>query len=149
MILREELEQREFEQLADRATKSAESKGRMQDEENALFERNFSGTGIGSSTPKLSGGSCIKPGYFAPEGDHFRTRLTHTLEVAQIARTIARSLRLNEDLTEAIAMGHDLDIPFGHNGEDYLNERHARGLKHNIQGLRVVDVLKPATANRA
>jgi dGTP triphosphohydrolase len=74
-----------------------------------LFERNFSGTGIGSSTPKLSGGSCIKLKYFSLRKETiFRTRLTHTLEVAQIARTIARSLRLNEDLTEAIAMGHDL-----------------------------------------
>ena len=72
----------------------------------------------------------------SPEGDHFRTRLTHTLEVAQIARTIARSLALNEDLTEAIAMGHDLGhTPFGHNGEEFLNKRHKKGFKHNIQSF--------------
>ena len=83
--------------------------------------------------------------FLAPEGDHFRTRLTHTLEVSQIARTIARSLALNEDLTEAIAMGHDLGhTPFGHNGESFLNERHPGGFKHNLQSLRVVEVLESA-----
>ncbi|TEB15392.1 Deoxyguanosinetriphosphate triphosphohydrolase [Pelotomaculum sp. FP] len=78
-----------------------------------------------------------------PEGDHYRTRLTHTLEVAQIARTVARALRLNEDLTEAIALGHDLGhTPFGHAGEDALNEVMEGGFKHNQQSLRVVDVLE-------
>lgn len=78
-----------------------------------------------------------------PEGDHYRTRLTHTLEVAQIARTVARALRLNEDLTEAIALGHDLGhTPFGHVGEDALNEVIEGGFKHNQQSLRVVDVLE-------
>ncbi|MBR2002037.1 MAG: HD domain-containing protein, partial [Firmicutes bacterium] len=78
-----------------------------------------------------------------PEGDHFRTRLTHTLEVAQIGRTIARGLALNEDLTEAIAMGHDLGhTPFGHNGEAFLAERHPSGFEHNVQSLRVVDYLE-------
>lgn len=78
-----------------------------------------------------------------PEGDHYRTRLTHTLEVAQIARTISRALRLNEDLTEAIALGHDLGhTPFGHAGEDALNEVMEAGFKHNHQSLRVVDVLE-------
>jgi len=78
-----------------------------------------------------------------PEGDHYRTRLTHTLEVAQIARTIARALRLNEDLTEAIALGHDLGhTPFGHAGEEALNEVFEPGFKHNEQSLRVVDVLE-------
>jgi len=87
--------------------------------------------------------------FLSPEGDHFRTRLTHTLEVAQIARTCARALRLNEDLTEAIAMGHDLGhTPFGHNGEAYLNERHAGGFRHNVQSLRVVDVLDRNHAGR-
>ena len=81
--------------------------------------------------------------FLSPEGDHYRTRLTHTLEVAQIARTIARALRLNEDLTEAIAMGHDLGhTPFGHNGEAYLAERHPGGFSHNLQSLRVVDVIE-------
>ncbi len=81
--------------------------------------------------------------FIAPEGDHYRTRLTHTLEVAQIARTIARALRLNEDLTEAIALGHDLGhTPFGHAGEKVLNEIHPEGFKHNEQSLRVVDLLE-------
>jgi len=79
--------------------------------------------------------------FLAPEGDHYRTRLTHTLEVAQIARTIARALRLNEDLTEAIALGHDLGhTPFGHAGERALAEH--THFKHNEQSLRVVDVLE-------
>lgn len=78
-----------------------------------------------------------------PEGDHYRTRLTHTLEVAQIARTVARALRLNEDLTEAIALGHDLGhTPFGHAGEEALNKLMELGFKHNEQSLRVVDVLE-------
>lgn len=81
--------------------------------------------------------------FIIPEGDHYRTRLTHTLEVAQIARTIARALRLNEDLTEAIALGHDLGhTPFGHAGEEALNEVFKEGFKHNEQSLRVVDELE-------
>lgn len=79
----------------------------------------------------------------APEGDHYRTRLTHTLEVAQIARTISRSLRLNEDLTEAIALGHDLGhTPFGHSGEQILNELCPYGFAHYQQSVRVVEVLE-------
>ncbi|MEW6623553.1 MAG: deoxyguanosinetriphosphate triphosphohydrolase [Bacillota bacterium] len=81
--------------------------------------------------------------FIAPEGDHFRTRLTHTLEVSQIARTIARALRLNEDLTEAIALGHDLGhTPFGHAGEEALRQVHPEGFKHNLQSLRVVEELE-------
>jgi dGTPase len=81
--------------------------------------------------------------FISPEGDHYRTRLTHTLEVSQIARTIARALRLNEDLTEAIALGHDLGhTPFGHAGEDVLNKIHPGGFRHNEQSLRVVDLLE-------
>jgi len=81
--------------------------------------------------------------FISPEGDHFRTRLTHTLEVSQIARTAARALRLNEDLTEAIALGHDLGhTPFGHAGEAALNQVHPGGFKHNIQSLRVVDEIE-------
>ena len=81
--------------------------------------------------------------FIAPEGAHYRNRLTHTLEVAQIARTIARALRLNEDLTEAIALGHDLGhTPFGHAGESTLNAIHPGGFKHNEQSLRVVDALE-------
>lgn len=81
--------------------------------------------------------------FLAPEGDHYRTRLTHTLEVSQIARSIARALRLNEDLTEAIALGHDLGhTPFGHSGEKVLNEIMFGGFRHYEQSLRVVDVLE-------
>ena len=81
--------------------------------------------------------------FIAPLGDHYVTRLTHTLEVSQIARTIARALNLNEDLTEAIALGHDLGhTPFGHVGEDVLNELYHQGFRHNEQSLRVVDLLE-------
>jgi dGTPase len=81
--------------------------------------------------------------FIAPVGDHYVTRLTHTLEVAQIARTISRALNLNEDLTEAIALGHDLGhTPFGHIGEDVLNELFPDGFRHNEQSLRVVDILE-------
>lgn len=81
--------------------------------------------------------------FISPEGDHYRTRLTHTLEVTQVARTIARALRLNEDLTEAIALGHDLGhTPFGHIGEDALNIILEEGFRHNEQSVRVVEMLE-------
>ncbi len=81
--------------------------------------------------------------FIAPLGDHYVTRLTHTLEVSQIARTIARALNLNEDLTEAISLGHDLGhTPFGHWGEDTLNELYSEGFRHNEQSLRIVDLLE-------
>lgn len=81
--------------------------------------------------------------FFSPEGDHYRTRLTHTLNVSQVARGIARTLNLNEDLTEAIALGHDLGhTPFGHSGERILNKLNPNGFKHNEQSGRVVDVLE-------
>lgn len=82
--------------------------------------------------------------FLAPEGDHYRTRMTHTLEVAQISRTVARALRLNEDLVEAIAMGHELGhTPFGHAGERVLDELFAPGFRHNEQSVRVVETLEP------
>lgn len=81
--------------------------------------------------------------FIAPEGDHYRTRMTHTLDVAQIARTISRALRLNEDLTEAIALGHDLGhTPFGHTGETILDKITQNGFKHNVHSLRVADVIE-------
>ncbi|MBQ3219213.1 MAG: deoxyguanosinetriphosphate triphosphohydrolase [Clostridia bacterium] len=81
--------------------------------------------------------------FFSPEGDHYRTRLTHTLAVSQVARAIARSLSLNEDLTEAISLGHDLGhTPFGHSGERILNKLNPKGFEHNVQSGRVVDVLE-------
>lgn len=84
--------------------------------------------------------------FLAPAGDHYRTRLTHTMEVSQIARTIARALRLNEDLTEAIALAHDLGhTPFGHSGENVLNKICANGFRHYEQSLRVIDFLENGT----
>lgn len=81
--------------------------------------------------------------FFSPEGDHYRTRLTHTLAVSQVARGIARALSLNEDLTEAIALGHDLGhTPFGHSGERILNKLNPKGFEHNVQSGRVVDFLE-------
>ena len=81
--------------------------------------------------------------FIAPTGDHYRTRLTHTLEVSQIARTIVRALNLNEDLAEAIALGHDLGhTPFGHVGEEVLNDLNPGGFRHNEQSLRVVEILE-------
>jgi len=81
--------------------------------------------------------------FVAPIGDHYVTRLTHTLEVSQIARTISRALNLNEDLTEAIALGHDLGhTPFGHIGEEILNELSPAGFRHNEQSLRIIDTLE-------
>lgn len=87
--------------------------------------------------------------FLAPEGDHYRVRLTHTLEVAQIARTICRALRLNEDLVEAICLGHDLGhTPFGHLGEEVLSEFLGRPFRHNEQSLRIVDVLETRDVRR-
>ncbi len=104
----------------------------------------FSGTSTASSHCKAFRRLKHKTQVFlSPEGDHYRTRLTHTLEVAQIARTIARALRLNEDLTEAIALGHDLGhTPFGHAGERLLNSLMPGGFAHYQQSLRVVDRLE-------
>lgn len=87
--------------------------------------------------------------FIAPEGDHFRTRLTHTLEVSQIARTIARALNLNEDLTEAISLGHDLGhTPFGHTGEYVLNSLHKNGFKHNEESLKIVEYIESRNGKR-
>ncbi|MGI6731353.1 MAG: deoxyguanosinetriphosphate triphosphohydrolase [Anaerovoracaceae bacterium] len=144
MILREDLEQREFEVLSPFSAKSAETKGRQLEEEKCQvrteYQRDRDRIIHSKALRRLMHKTQV---FLAPEGDHFRTRLTHTLEVSQIARTIARSLALNEDLTEAIAMGHDLGhTPFGHNGECFLDEKHPDGFKHNKQSLRVVDILE-------
>ena len=144
MILREELEKREYDILSLFATKSAESKGRTYEEEKCQFRTDFQRDRDRIVHAKSFRRLMHKTQVFlAPEGDHFRTRLTHTLEVSQIARTIARGLGLNEDLTEAISLGHDLGhTPFGHNGEFFLSEIHPGGFKHNVQSLRVVEVLE-------
>lgn len=148
MLLREDLEKREFAVLSPLAAKSAMSKGRAQEEEKCAlrteFQRDRDRIIHSKSFRRLMHKTQV---FLAPEGDHFRTRLTHTIEVSQIARTIARSLNLNEDLTEAIALGHDLGhTPFGHNGEDVLNNIHPGGFAHNVQSLRVVDVLESSAS---
>ncbi|MCR5481564.1 MAG: deoxyguanosinetriphosphate triphosphohydrolase [Clostridia bacterium] len=144
MVLREELEKREFETLSAFASKSAESKGRDYPEKKCDvrtdYQRDRDRIIHSKSFRRLMHKTQV---FLAPEGDHFRTRLTHTIEVSQIARTIARALALNEDLTEAIALGHDLGhTPFGHNGESFLDKIHPSGFSHNVQSLRVVEVLE-------
>ncbi len=150
MILREALEKREYEILSPFAAKVAETKGRQYEEEKCEvrtdYQRDRDRIVHSKSFRRLMHKTQV---FLAPEGDHFRTRLTHTIEVSQIARTIARALALNEDLVEAIAMGHDLGhTPFGHNGESFLSERHPGGFQHNVQSLRVVDVLESSSRGR-
>ena len=142
--IREKQEQREFEYLSQYATKSAESKGRKEPEEKdnlrTDFQRDRDRILHSKAFRRLKHKTQV---FLSPFDDHFRTRLTHTLEVSQIARTIARSLDLNEDLTEAIALGHDLGhTPFGHCGEGVLNELVEGGFFHNIQSVRVVEILE-------
>lgn len=144
MINREKQEEREFRCLSVRAAKSAESRGRAEPEEpcplRTDFQRDRDRIIHSKAIRRLMHKTQV---FLSPEGDHYRTRLTHTLDVAQISRSIARGLCLNEDLTEAIALGHDLGhTPFGHNGENYLAERHPGGFHHNEQSLRVVDILE-------
>ncbi len=126
------------------ATKSIDSVGRLREEEPCLmrtpFQRDRDRIIHCKSFRRLKNKTQV---FFTPEGDHYRTRLTHTLSVAQVARSIARALSLNEDLTEAIALGHDLGhTPFGHSGERILNRLNPKGFKHNVQSGRVVDFLE-------
>jgi dGTPase len=144
MTIREQLEQREREILAAVAAKSADSKGRLRPEvEDAIrpsFQRDRDRIIHTKAFRRLKHKTQV---FFAPAGDHYRTRLTHTLEVAQIARTIAKVLRLHEELTEAIALGHDLGhTPFGHAGERVLSALVPGGFNHYEQSLRIVDVLE-------
>jgi dGTPase len=150
MLKREESEQREYDILSEFAAKAAESAGRAVPEEKCEFRTDFQRDRDRVIHSKALRRLMHKTQVFlSPEGDHYRTRLTHTLEVAQISRSIARGLRLNEDLTEAIAMAHDLGhTPFGHNGEHFLSQKHPDGFKHNIQSLRVVDVLESSGGKR-
>ena len=150
MLLRKELEKREFEILSERAAKSAESRGRIFSEEKCEIRTEFQRDRDRIIHSKAFRRLMHKTQVFlAPEGDHFRTRLTHTIEVSQIARTIARALNLNEDLTEAIALGHDLGhTPFGHNGEEVLNKIHPGGFEHNVQSLRVADAIESTQSRR-
>lgn len=144
LTIREKLEQREFNNLSEIATKSANSQGRKVEEPQSDlrtdFQRDRDRILHSKAFRRLKHKTQV---FLSPFDDHFRTRLTHTLEVSQIARTISRALDLNEDLTEAISLGHDLGhTPFGHCGEGVLNELVDGGFNHNIQSVRVVEVLE-------
>jgi dGTPase len=142
--IRADLEAREREQLAPQASRSAESRGRVRTERpdpiRPCFQRDRDRVIHSKAFRRLKHKTQV---FFAPTGDHYRTRLTHTLEVSQIARTIAKVLRLHEELTEAIALGHDLGHPpFGHAGERVIDGLVPGGFSHHEQSLRIVDVLE-------
>lgn len=144
MSVREHWEHVEEEILSPYAAKSVLSKGRLHYEApcdvRTAYQRDRDRILHSKAFRRLKHKTQV---FISPEGDHYRTRLTHTLEVSQIARTIARALRLNEDLTEAIALGHDLGhTPFGHAGEKILDKICSFPFKHREQSLRVVDVLE-------
>ncbi len=142
--MRADIENFEMEYLSPYAAKSAISKGRLIPMEKcdlrSEFQRDRDRILHSKTFRRLKHKTQV---FLSPTGDHYRTRLTHTLEVSQVARTIARALRLNEDLVEAISLGHDLGhTPFGHAGERTLNSLMQAGFEHNKQSLRVVDVLE-------
>jgi dGTPase len=142
--IREELEERERQILASQAAKSGDTRGRLraetEDPIRPAFQRDRDRIIHCKAFRRLKHKTQV---FFAPTGDHYRTRLTHTLEVSQIARSIAKVLRLNEELTEAIALGHDLGhTPFGHAGERVLSDLIPGGFNHYEQSLRIVDVLE-------
>ena len=144
MFLREMTEELERQTLSPYAALSADSRGRQRPMEpcqiRTCYQRDIDRILHSKSFRRLMHKTQV---FLQPEGDHYRTRMTHTLEVVRISRTIARGLRLNEDLTEAIALGHDLGhTPFGHAGERVLNEILPGGFRHNEQSLRVVDRLE-------
>jgi dGTPase len=144
MTIREQLEAREREILAPQAARSADSKGRLrpeiEDDVRPAFQRDRDRIIHCKAFRRLKHKTQV---FFAPTGDHYRTRLTHTLEVSQIARTIAKVLRLHEELTEAIALGHDLGhTPFGHAGERVIDRLMPAGFNHYEQSLRIVDQLE-------
>jgi len=150
MIVRQRQEDLEHQILSPFAAKANESRGRATHEDECefrtAFQRDRDRIIHSKSFRRLKHKTQV---FLSPEGDHYRTRLTHTLEVSQISRTIARALSLNEDLTEAIAMGHDLGhTPFGHCGEYELDEICETGFRHNEQSLRVVDVLERRSRGR-
>jgi dGTPase len=141
---RERTEQIERETLSSRAVLAADSKGRERPEPHdalrTCFQRDRDRILHAKAFRRLKHKTQV---FLAPEGDHYRVRLTHTLDVSQIARTVARALRLNEDLTEAIALGHDLGhTPFGHLGEQALTPFLGRPFRHSEQSLRVVEHLE-------
>ena len=142
--VRERIEDREKLYLSDFATLSSKTKGRKRYEEpcelRTEFQRDRDRILHSKAFRRLKHKTQV---FFSPYDDHFRTRMTHTLEVSQIARTLSRALDLNEDLTEAIALGHDLGhTPFGHSGERVLNELMPNGYRHNEQSVRVVEFIE-------
>src|SRR4029079_2132658 len=142
--IRKHLEARERQILAPQAAKSAETRGRLreepEDDVRPSFQHDRDRIVHCKAFRRLKHKTQV---FFAPAGDHYRTRLTHTLEVSQIARTIAKVLRLHEELTEAIALGHDLGhTPFGHAGERVINQLMPGGFNHYEQSLRIVDRLE-------
>ncbi|HHY64909.1 MAG TPA: deoxyguanosinetriphosphate triphosphohydrolase [Clostridiaceae bacterium] len=144
MIIREYQENLEEQILSEFAALSKNSRGRRREEKRCDirtdFQRDRDRIIYSKAFRRLKHKTQV---FISPEGDHYRTRLTHTLEVSQIARTIARALRLNEDLTEAIALGHDLGhTPFGHAGERVLDEVCSFGFRHNEQSVRTVEFLE-------
>lgn len=144
MTIREQMEEREKEYLSPYATLSVNTKGRKREEAQCdirpVFQRDRDRILHCKAFRRLKQKTQV---FLQPKGDHYRTRLTHTLEVSQNARIIAKALRLNEDLVEAIALGHDLGhTPFGHAGERALNGICPNGFKHNEQSVRVVDVIE-------
>lgn len=144
MSIREEIERREQEILSPYATLSIRSRGRDVPEEQCdirpVFQRDRDRILHSKAFRRLKNKTQV---FLTPKGDHYRTRLSHTLEVSQNARTIAKALRLNEDLVEAIALGHDLGhTPFGHAGEMVLNELSETGFRHNEQSVRIVERLE-------
>jgi dGTPase len=144
MSIRESTQEFEKINLSSKAVLSEDSKGRLFPEDECdirtCFQRDRDRIIHSNAFRRLKHKTQV---FLSPEGDHYRTRLTHTLEVAQIARTVSRALRLNEDLTEAIALGHDLGhTPFGHAGERALNDVFPGGFQHFEQSLRVVDKLE-------
>ena len=144
MTIREMLEQTEEQILSPHAARSSRSRGRETEESpctmRTAFQRDRDRILYAKAFRRLKHKTQV---FISPEGDHYRTRLTHTLEVSQIARTIARSLRLNEDLVEAISLGHDLGhTPFGHAGERVLATVCPLGFHHNEQSVRVIEVLE-------
>ena len=144
MTIREQIEQREKEILSPYACLSCNSRGRDRQEEECdirpVFQRDRDRILHSKSFRRLKNKTQV---FLTPMGDHYRTRLSHTLEVSQNARTVAKALRLNEDLVEAIALGHDLGhTPFGHAGEQVLNRLYEGGFKHNEQSVRIVEKLE-------
>ena len=142
--IREALEQRERETLAPQAARSAASRGRLhpepEDDVRPAFQHDRDRIIHSKAFRRLKHKTQV---FFAPAGDHYRTRLTHSLEVSQIARTIAKVLQLHEELTESIALGHDLGhTPFGHAGERVLDTLMPGGFRHYEQSLRIVDILE-------